>query len=144
MRRVFKWSQALRWGGCGAVLCSAAALVAQTDTASQPPDAASATAIPADPAGEAAVPTPLRFREGMHLTDDPGHFERAVEGPVFVGDAGHRLTGLENLNLQRIARTLEEAEDPSVLQWKVSGVITEFEGRNFILIERANYSAPDR
>lgn len=84
----------------------------------------------------------VRLREGMLLTDVVGHFESPADGPVFVDDAGRRLSGLENLNLQRIVRHLRAADTATNIQWKVSGTVTEYEGRNFILIERAVYLPP--
>jgi len=94
--------------------------------------------------GAEAEPTAqaIRLREGMLLTDAVGHFETPAEGPVFVDAAGRRLTGLENLNLQRITRHLRAADTAADIQWKISGTVTEFEGRNFILIERAVYLPP--
>jgi hypothetical protein len=75
----------------------------------------------------------------MRLHGAPGHFESAADVPVFIDEHGRRLIGLENLNLQRIVRTMVSAEDPTTLKWKVTGTITEYEGRNYILIERAVY-----
>jgi hypothetical protein len=137
-------SQAWAVFACGAILTCAAAQIAQTDSAEPQPDAEHVAGNPGASERGAESGLPSKFREGMHVTELAGHFDAAVEGPIFVDESGHRLEGLENLNLQRIARTLREALDPSVLKWKVSGTITEYEGRNFILIERAVYSAPEQ
>lgn len=80
----------------------------------------------------------------MRLHETPGHFESAADVPVFIDEGGRRLIGLENLNLQRIVQSVRSAEDPKSLQWKVTGTITEYEGRNYILIERAVYSPSRR
>ncbi len=85
------------------------------------------------PAAEAALP---RVREGTELVDQIGSFQVLGERVVFVAERdSQRFVALENLNLERIARTL--ASHPYPLQWKVSGRITEFRGNNFILVERA-------
>jgi hypothetical protein len=84
----------------------------------------------------------VRLREGMLLNNALGHFEAPADGPVFVDAAGRRLAGLENLNLQRITRHLRAADTAADIQWKISGTVTEYEGRNFILIERAVYLPP--
>ncbi len=85
------------------------------------------------PAAQAALP---RAREGTELVDQVGTFQVLGERVVFVAERNsQRLVALENLNLERIARTL--ASHPYPLQWKVSGKVTEFRGNNFILVERA-------
>jgi hypothetical protein len=94
----------------------------------------------ADPAASAE----LRLREGMRLSDALGYFESTAEAPVFIDEEGRRLIGLENLNLQRVVGAVRAAEDPANLKWKVTGTITEYEGRNYILIERAIYSLSPR
>ena len=85
-------------------------------------------------------PPPLqgsrRAREGTELVDQVGRFETAGDRIVFVTERGTvRLIGLENLSLERIARTL--ANDPGPLEWKVTGTVTEYRGTNFVLIHRA-------
>ena len=39
---------------------------------------------------------------------------------------------------------LKTIEDPASVKWSVSGVVTEFSGRNFLLIHRAVYKAVRR
>jgi hypothetical protein len=41
--------------------------------------------------------------------------------------------------LERIIRMLKSAEEPDSVSWSVSGVITEFSGRNYLLVTRAVY-----
>ena len=53
----------------------------------------------------------------------------------FTADGKRRFVGLENLNLERVARTI--AESPQTLQWSVTGTITEYRGANFLLVRRA-------
>ena len=93
----------------------------------------------AKPAAQKSPP-PLqaarRVREGTELVDQVGRFEIVGDRIVFVTDRGTvRLVGLENLGLERIARTL--ANDPGPLEWKVTGTVTEYRGTNFVLIHRA-------
>lgn len=122
----------------------AALLAAQPESTRGGPLGLDSRLSPPDANDDRQSTAKTRLREGMHLSEAPGHFESAADVPVFVDVDGRRLTGLENLNLQRIVRTLLAAEDPTNLQWKVTGTITEYEGRNYILIERAVYTPSRR
>lgn len=77
-----------------------------------------------------------RFREGTQLKETRGIFRATGDRYTFFasGDSG-RFVVLENLNLDRIARTLDD--NPTIGQWLVSGTITEFQGNNYLLIDRA-------
>jgi len=92
----------------------------------------------------------LRLREGTRITDTLGYFEQNGEGATFVTKENRKFGGLPNLNLQRVLRMLKGIEEPEDVQWNVSGTITEFDGRNYLLISRAVYKsnalppAPDR
>ena len=78
----------------------------------------------------------LRVREGTELVDEIGHFRRSGGRILFFSaDGKRRLVGLENLNLERVARTI--AQSPQTLQWGVTGTITEYRGANFLLVRRA-------
>jgi hypothetical protein len=95
---------------------------------------------PGPPVAENLRPSPptgtRRLREGTEILDQLGYFKVVGDRVVFFTDKGAQpLVGLENLNLERIARTV--ANNPQQLEWKVSGTITEFRGNNFILIDRA-------
>jgi len=91
-----------------------------------------------------------RLREGTHITDTIGYFQQNGEGAIFVTKDNNKLGGLPNLNLQRVLRMLKGTEEPENVQWNVNGTITEFDGRNYLLISRAVYKsnalppAPDR
>jgi len=77
-----------------------------------------------------------RLREGTELVDQVGHFEPAGQRLLFVTERGDvRLLGLENLNLERIARTV--AGYPGQVNWLVTGTVTEYRGTSFLLVERA-------
>jgi hypothetical protein len=83
-----------------------------------------------------ALPSNLRVREGTEIVDELGHF-RVSGGRIlfFSADGKRRLVGLENLNLERVTRTI--AESPQTLQWGVTGTITEYRGANFLSVRRA-------
>ncbi len=91
-----------------------------------------------------------RLREGTLVTDQSGFFREDGEGATFVADTGFEFGSLPNLNLERVVRLLKSAEEPSSIRWSVTGQVTEFSGRNFLLISRAVYKSaappplPDR
>lgn len=82
-----------------------------------------------------------RLREGTRLDDVIGIFRQNGDGAIFVSKDGMEFGGLSNLNLERIVRTLKGTDDPESVQWSVSGEVTEFMGRNFLLISRAVYKS---
>lgn len=91
--------------------------------------------------GEAASATPApaastRVREGTRLVDRIGSFKITGEGVTFFSSDGElRLSGLQNLAMERVARVLRESH--SEPEWLVTGVVTEYEGGNFLLLQRA-------
>jgi len=90
-----------------------------------------------------------RLREGTVISDHLGYFLQNGEGAKFVTVDGLELGGLPNLNLERVVRMLKSTEDPKSVRWSVSGTVTEFSGRNYLLIRRAVYKsssppAPDQ
>ena len=75
-------------------------------------------------------------REGTQLREERGRFEFNGDRITFIAaESQTRFVGLENLNLQRIAQILGGSADS--LEWTVNGVITEFQGTNFLLVTRA-------
>lgn len=77
-----------------------------------------------------------RLREGTQISDQSGFFKVTGDRATFVSaDGKHRFVGLENLNLERIVRTIKDDVDP--LEWNVDGLITEYRGLNYLLITRA-------
>jgi hypothetical protein len=86
-------------------------------------------------------PTKFRLREGTTITNQAGHFRHEGEGAVFVLDKERELMALPNLSLERITRTLKGFDEPEGVRWTVSGVVTEFNGRNYLLISRAVYKS---
>jgi hypothetical protein len=78
----------------------------------------------------------MLLREGTQIKDQHGHFEPAGDSADFVDESGRRLGGLKNLNMQRVTQVLRTSRVPEAIQWTVSGTITEFGGRNYLLITR--------
>ena len=76
------------------------------------------------------------IREGTKLVDTLGHFKITGDRATFFSSDGqHRLRGLENLALERVARVLSESTGQ--LEWSVSGPVTEYRDANYLLITRA-------
>jgi hypothetical protein len=142
----------LAWGAFPLVAQEPPGLASADAVAEQPEPApnvrASASPTPGD-AGEQSPPA-LRLREGTQLTNRMGHFKQNGESITFIDDEGRQLGGLPNLNLERITRMLKSVEEPEAVSWSVSGAVTEFAGRNYLLVSRAVYKAatlppaPDR
>jgi hypothetical protein len=84
------------------------------------------------PTGEAAA----TIREGTAVQEQVGHFSVQGERVSFQTDGQSAgVLVLENLALERIVHQVTES--PKLLHWKVTGVITEYRGQNFLLISRA-------
>lgn len=76
-----------------------------------------------------------RLREATEVMDQPGTFRMTGDRVTFFTELGSgRFVVLENLALERVVRALEDS--PMPLGWTVSGVITEFQGDNFLLLHR--------
>jgi hypothetical protein len=77
-----------------------------------------------------------RLREGTKLIDVVGAFDFSGERAAFHPDGSRdSFRVLENLALERISRILSEGRGPR--QWTVSGLITEFRGTNYLLVQKA-------
>lgn len=77
-----------------------------------------------------------RLREGTPLAGVSGTVRRTGDRYTFFGtDSQIRLVILENLFLERIVRA-EQGCVGSVV-WQIWGVVTEFRGENYLLIQRA-------
>jgi hypothetical protein len=86
--------------------------------------------------GEAPAEGGSRTREGTLLKDVLGTFRQTGERLTFQAAEGEqRLIVLENLAVERVLRMLKESGGAS--QWLVSGVVTEFQGTNYLLVTRA-------
>jgi hypothetical protein len=77
-----------------------------------------------------------RIREGTVLTDQPGTFQLVGKRLVFaIHSDGRQLGALENLTLERVVRLMQQTAVPQT--WLVSGTVTEYQGTNYLLIDRA-------
>ena len=92
-------------------------------------------------AGKSAKQETLRLREGTIISDQNGFFREDGDGATFVADTGIEFGALPNLNLERVVRLLKSVEEPNNVRWSVNGTVTEFSGRNYLLISRAVYKA---
>lgn len=93
-----------------------------------------------DPVGQAPDGSPTvsraRLREGTSLAQVPGVVRHTGDRYTFFGnDAQIRLVMLENLFLERIVRAQQSCAGSVV--WQVWGVVTEFRGENYLLVQRA-------
>ncbi len=94
--------------------------------------------------------TTRRLREGTIINDQAGYFSENGDTASFMSDTGMEFGTLQNLNLERVVKLLKNADEPSSIRWSVTGTVTEFSGRNYILISRAVYKSatpppvPDR
>lgn len=76
-------------------------------------------------------------REGTFVEDLRGVFRRSGDRLLFQPSTGGRpWPVLENLNLERVARTIQDSGKTSA-PWSVSGTVTEYRGTNYLLLRRA-------
>ena len=74
-----------------------------------------------------------RLREGSQLVDRLGEFRETGGRFAFYPDgSSFSLQVLENLALERVTRDLDRTR-----KWSVTGVITEYQGGNYLLLQRA-------
>lgn len=83
----------------------------------------------------------VRLREGTQLRDVNGRFRQSGESLTFIDENDREISGLPNLNMERILRMLKTVEEPESIAWSVSGTVTEFAGENYLLISRAVYKS---
>lgn len=86
---------------------------------------------------EAAEAGKLRLREGTELKNVVGRFRQMGDTLTFIDGQNREIGGLPNLNLERVSRVLQTVEEPESVSWSISGRVTEYSGRNFLLISRA-------
>lgn len=76
------------------------------------------------------------LREGTPLMEVKGRFKKLGERFQFIEDGTNKsFKCLENLCLQRIA-TNQHDDDRKVI-WVVSAKVTEFNGENYLVLEKA-------
>jgi len=77
-----------------------------------------------------------RQREGTKLTEVVGRFELAGDRITFYPNGGREsYRVLENLALERVSQVLSESRARQ--DWTISGVLTEFRGNNYLLLNKA-------
>jgi hypothetical protein len=118
-----------------AVLLAALSILSASDLGSI------AQTSPADSREETDETGKRRLREGTVLTDQGGRFRQDGDGAVFISENQYEFTTLPNLNLERVIRTLKGSDESESIRWSVSGQVTEFNGRNYLLITRAVYKS---
>jgi hypothetical protein len=89
----------------------------------------------------AADVTAFRLREGTRFTNRVGRFRMSGDSLIFIDEDKREIGGLPNLNLERILRMLKSVDEPEMILWSVSGMVTEFSEQNYLLISRAVYKA---
>lgn len=77
----------------------------------------------------------MLHREGTKIKDEPGRFALVGNRINYVTSAGLQYVCLENLNLERVARIM--GSTPDSVEWMISGSVTEYQGSNYLLIERS-------
>jgi hypothetical protein len=102
---------------------------------------ATTTAAPTNSSAGEANAAAHRLREGTQFTNRIGRFRVSGDSLTFIDESNREIGGLPNLNLERIIRMLKAVDEPENVRWSVSGVITEFSDRNYLLISRAVYKA---
>jgi len=122
------------------LVCSALALRAQ-DAISAVEEAGSRSRSSLGHRGNAEENANRRLREGTLLTNQGGYFRQDGDGAIFVTEEKLEFVALNNLNLERVVRTLKGSDEAESIRWSVNGVVTEFNGRNFLLISRAVYKS---
>lgn len=83
-----------------------------------------------------------RIREGTRWQNERGIFTLVGDRVTFTPNSlrNQNFMVLENLNLERIVRTIEEnrtVTDADTLEWNIDGTITEFRGGNFVIVTRS-------
>lgn len=86
---------------------------------------------------EPTVLRKMRHREGTRLKDK--HVQFRITGNRITmyleGENAERYVCLENVNLERIMKVIRE--NPLQQVWSVDGVITEFQGENYFLVQKS-------
>jgi hypothetical protein len=76
-----------------------------------------------------------RLREGTEIREVLGQFIQVDGRFEFVSvDGVYRLRMLENLALERASRKVDESAQS--VAWSVSGIVTEYQGANYLLVKR--------
>ncbi|HTW94952.1 MAG TPA: hypothetical protein VMD30_09180 [Tepidisphaeraceae bacterium] len=94
------------------------------------------------------APTVSLLREGTDILERSGHLRKTNSDlPEFVFDSDGRamedppMLVLPNLKLMQMETALSSATTP--LHFRVSGTVTEYRGRNYILLDKVVVIQPD-
>ncbi len=75
------------------------------------------------------------LREGTRIENRQAEVRQEAERlAVYLDGSRTPLLTLENLAMQRLTQSI--LDDPADQNWLVTGTITEFQGRNYLLLER--------
>ncbi|MDR1958404.1 MAG: hypothetical protein LBQ54_05095 [Planctomycetaceae bacterium] len=84
---------------------------------------------------------PLHLREGTACRNQICEFQFSGNRVLLLTNNGlQRFRCLENLNLDRIAQVLNSEE--MLNQWVVDYTVTEYQGENYVLVNRAMLHRP--
>lgn len=87
------------------------------------------------PPASQAAPAGQRLREGVTLSNVAGAFQDSGDRVAFhPADGQGPFLVLENLMLERVERIRDETGNGD---WIVTGVLTEYGGHNYLLLQRA-------
>lgn len=78
-------------------------------------------------------------REGSQLRDEPGRFLTSGNRITFAAADGANYNVLENLNLERVGKVVSAS--PDVVEWFISGTVTEYQGSNYLLLSHIRRKA---
>ncbi len=113
------------WLGGVAIIAAVAANATVGDTSGQP-----APANNEPNRTEASKP----IREGARMELREARARIVGETLIFTVEGHDPIEGLENLALQRVYQAI--LDDPTQDRWMVTGQITEFRDRNYLLLDR--------
>jgi len=86
---------------------------------------------------------PLLLREGSEVVRALAKCRASGDKLVLeFRETGRMMAALENLAAQRVLKAV--VEDPSNVEWIVSGSVTEFNGRNYLYLKQAKRGIVDR
>jgi hypothetical protein len=84
-----------------------------------------------------------RLGDGVQMRDQSGYFRISGDRMTFVTTDNQRsLIGLENTLLERITKMT--VNNPDKLEWIVSGTVTEYRGRQYLLVSQARLKSQNR
>ena len=84
----------------------------------------------------ATVPAQQRLREGREVRDPAAVFQSTGDRMnCWLPTMNVTVTVVENLTLERVQELLTRHEEAAT--WEIEGLITEYQGRNYMLLRRA-------